>query len=290
MVIDMKVRWSSTYAMLDRAYALKEISNFPSLFLRVIIHDARQDVDKFVFEIVMDEIGEKRTKIAALQLTETEWKRVDLFLKLLAYAEKSQHKFSSDLKFTLHLALPTLETLHADWTRCAADPLYSDFVAAPEQALEKVDEYILPILYCLTTIHCSSVLDPEKKLSYLRAHWPAEPQESAVESMEETFKQRYLKLHGPSSAAPLPVKKAIATKLRRSVVREDDETTNGTETHIDPLKPSLDEYQQYLTAREVVPVGMDTIQWWGVSVENTFSRINAARYPVWASLARDYLA
>ncbi|KAJ7847687.1 hypothetical protein B0H13DRAFT_583944 [Mycena leptocephala] len=95
MVLDMKVRWSSTYAMLDRGYTLRE------------------DVDKFVFEIAMEESGEKRKKLAALQLTEAEWSRVDLFLNLLAYAENSQHRFSSDLKSTLHLALLALESLRA---------------------------------------------------------------------------------------------------------------------------------------------------------------------------------
>jgi hypothetical protein len=34
--------------------------------------------------MAMDETGEKRSKLAALQLTEAEWKRVDLFLNLLA--------------------------------------------------------------------------------------------------------------------------------------------------------------------------------------------------------------
>ncbi|KAJ7247480.1 hypothetical protein C8J57DRAFT_1240809 [Mycena rebaudengoi] len=43
-----------------------------------------KDVDKFVFQIAMDEVGEKRQKLAALQLSESEWKRVDLFLNLLA--------------------------------------------------------------------------------------------------------------------------------------------------------------------------------------------------------------
>ncbi|KAJ7892445.1 hypothetical protein B0H13DRAFT_2340136 [Mycena leptocephala] len=70
-----------------------------------------------------------------------EWKRVDRFLNLLAYAQGSQHKFSSDLKSTLHLTLPALETLHADLTKCAADRSYSDSAATLEQALEKVDEY-----------------------------------------------------------------------------------------------------------------------------------------------------
>ncbi|KAJ6609809.1 ribonuclease H-like domain-containing protein, partial [Mycena sp. CBHHK59/15] len=185
---------------------------------------------------------------------------------------------STSVKSTLHLTLPALETLHAHWTKCAADPLYSDFAATLQQALEKVDEYYQKTSNSNTYMF-AMVLDPAKKLSYFQAHWPTELQESAVENMEETC---YLKLHSTLSAAPVPVKKVPATKLRCSVVREDDETTNSTETHINALKPWLNEYQQYLMAREVVPEGMDTIQWQGVN--------NAARYPVWPSLARDYLA
>jgi len=41
-------------------------------------------VDKFVFEMALDETGEKGRKLMALQLTEAEWMRVDLFLNLLA--------------------------------------------------------------------------------------------------------------------------------------------------------------------------------------------------------------
>jgi hypothetical protein len=117
---------------------------------------ALQAVDTFVFKVAMDEVGEKRQKLMALQLTEAEWSRVNLFLNLLAvqfficslslltpqqHAEECQHKFSSDLKSTPHLALPALESLHAGWTKCAADPQYSHFADALEQALEKVDEY-----------------------------------------------------------------------------------------------------------------------------------------------------
>ncbi|KAJ6487449.1 hypothetical protein C8R47DRAFT_1216224 [Mycena vitilis] len=66
MVLDMKVRWSSTYAMLDRAYSLKD------------------DVDAFVFQMAMDKSGEKRQKLSKLELQKEEWDRVDLFLDLLA--------------------------------------------------------------------------------------------------------------------------------------------------------------------------------------------------------------
>ncbi|KAJ7310171.1 hypothetical protein DFH08DRAFT_821391 [Mycena albidolilacea] len=115
----------------------------------------------------------------------------------------------------------------------------------------------------------NNILNPAKKLSYFRKHWPADLQESAIKNMEETkinvpqFKQRYLRLHGESATTPVPIKKSQATKLRRSVVRQDESNTNSTTAHINPLKPWLDEYQQYLTAPEVVPEGMDTIQWWG---------------------------
>ncbi|KAJ6620229.1 hypothetical protein B0H10DRAFT_1103321 [Mycena sp. CBHHK59/15] len=81
----------------------------------------KDDVDKFVFQIAMNETGDKCQKLAALQLSPEEWNRVDLFLNLLAHAEHSQQKFSSDLKSTLHLALPALETLHAGWTKCACE-------------------------------------------------------------------------------------------------------------------------------------------------------------------------
>ncbi|KAJ6449318.1 hypothetical protein C8R47DRAFT_1084749 [Mycena vitilis] len=85
------------------------------------------------------------------------------------------------------------------------------------------------------------------------------------------FKQRYLKLRGTPTAVSVPVKKAPALKLRRSVVINDD-TGDSTraEVHVNPLKPWLDEYQQYLSAVEVVPPGMDTIQWWGVRCPDPF--------------------
>ncbi|KAJ7785233.1 hypothetical protein DFH07DRAFT_5883 [Mycena maculata] len=148
----------------------------------------------------MDETGENRKKLAALQLTEDEWARVDLFMDLLAYAEDSQHRFSSDLKSTLHLALPALESLHAGWTACAANPKYSRFHDALEQALEKVDEYYQKTstsnsyMFAMGNLMSSiftatnplSVLDPAKKLSYFRKHWPQDLQDEAIADMEET--------------------------------------------------------------------------------------------------------
>jgi hypothetical protein len=40
---------------------------------------------------------------------------------------------------------------------------------------------------------------------------------------------------------------------------------SGTaQTHIDPLKPWLDEFKLYLSTSEAVPEGMNTIEWWAV--------------------------
>ncbi|KAJ7028990.1 hypothetical protein C8F04DRAFT_47655 [Mycena alexandri] len=123
MVLDMKVRWSSTYHMLHRGW------------------DLRRDVDTFVFEMAQEETGDKRDKLEGLRLKHDEWNRVDLFLNLLACAEQAQHAFSSELRSTLHLAIPALERLHAQWSVAAEDVKYSAFWPALEAAMEKVDEY-----------------------------------------------------------------------------------------------------------------------------------------------------
>ncbi|KAJ6621990.1 hypothetical protein B0H10DRAFT_1945015 [Mycena sp. CBHHK59/15] len=112
----------------------------PNEIAKQMILDMKS-VNDFAFEIAMDEVGEKRLKLASLQLSEVEWTWVDLFLNLLAVAEQAQQKFSSDLKSTSHLATPALERLQAGWTQLAADPQCSHFVPAIEQALEKVNEY-----------------------------------------------------------------------------------------------------------------------------------------------------
>ncbi|KAJ7509390.1 hypothetical protein B0H11DRAFT_2427795 [Mycena galericulata] len=151
MVLDMKVRWSSTYAMLDRAYALKE------------------NVDKFVFEITMDETGDKRKKL---------------------YAEHAQHRFSSDLKSTLHLALPALESLHTNWTKCADDSEFSSFEPALREALEKVDEYYQKTSNS-NAYMLAMILDPARKLSYFQKHWPNDLQEKVNAILEETVRYLY---------------------------------------------------------------------------------------------------
>jgi hypothetical protein len=68
---------------------------------------------------------------------------------------------------------------------------------------------------------------------------------------------------------------------------------------IDPAKPWLKEFNFFLNSVDQLADGQTIVQWWGVCrihifkwcpKTNYLTQVNAHRYPVWASLARDYLA
>jgi hypothetical protein len=84
LIIDMKVRWSSTYLMLHRAEANKMVSTVtsPSLsFILILL----QFVDTFIDELRWEETEPaKCDKIRELKLNNEEWKNVDMFVGLLA--------------------------------------------------------------------------------------------------------------------------------------------------------------------------------------------------------------
>ncbi|KAI5992932.1 hypothetical protein EDD15DRAFT_2167604 [Pisolithus albus] len=113
LLIDMKVRWSSTFLMLRRALDLRKV---------------KRDADK-------------RRKIMELELTDAEWERVQHLLSLLSYAEKAQHAFSTEQGPTLHTALPALEALHKAWSSRKDSAKYVDFSSGLEAGLTKVNEY-----------------------------------------------------------------------------------------------------------------------------------------------------
>lgn len=49
----------------------------------------------------------------------------------------------------------------------------------------------------------------------------------------------------------------------------------------DPHQPWLEDFHSYLRSKDQLQENMSIVQWWG---------LNAARYPIWASLALDYLS
>ena len=82
LLLDMKVRWGSTYVMLTRAESLRKVCiYFPSLSLYL---PSGQDIDQFVFELSMKEgNAEKRRKLGDLTLSADEWGRVSTICDLL---------------------------------------------------------------------------------------------------------------------------------------------------------------------------------------------------------------
>jgi hypothetical protein len=141
LLLDMKVHWSSTYVMINRA------------------ESSRQHVDVFMYEMGLQERDlAKRAKIDYLRLTSAEWMRVGQFADLLSvcslytshksrsnlflqYADVAQQAFSSDTGTTLHLAIPALETLHRAWSSRADRHKYIRFSPALRAAAQKLDEY-----------------------------------------------------------------------------------------------------------------------------------------------------
>ncbi|KAJ6587285.1 hypothetical protein B0H10DRAFT_1204461 [Mycena sp. CBHHK59/15] len=187
---------------------------------------------------------------------------------------------TNGIESTLHLAIPALESLHAVWTKRSDDPEFSRFHNALGQALAKVDEY-----YNKTSNSNSymfaMVLDPRKKLSHFKKHWPAGLQDAALADMEETFKQRYYEIQNTatttSTAAPATRKpKASNARARRELTPEEEDDSALAATHLDTSQPWKDEFTAFLAVCETVPAGMSTIEWWGRNYQH---------YPVWGSLA-----
>lgn len=82
LLLDMKVRWGSTHAMLLRAESRKEVSFITNCFTNLLI--SLQQVDSFVYKLSIKETNmEKRRKIRDLTLTEEEWTCIRLFNNLL---------------------------------------------------------------------------------------------------------------------------------------------------------------------------------------------------------------
>ncbi|KAF8470959.1 hypothetical protein DFH94DRAFT_811464 [Russula ochroleuca] len=124
LILDMKVQWSSTYLMLDRAERKKAC------------------IDAFVDKLRWEEQDSaKHDKIRELKLTSEEWAHVNKFLGLLSHADNAQQAFSSENVPTLNLAIPALEALHKAWSTRAERPPNRPFAPALHATCNKIDEY-----------------------------------------------------------------------------------------------------------------------------------------------------
>ncbi|KAL1949584.1 hypothetical protein VTO73DRAFT_8465 [Trametes versicolor] len=274
LLMDMPVRWSSTYVMLHRASELKD------------------HVDQFVTEMARAEKDRgKRQKLDDLQLSPDEWNRVERCLDLLARADQAQQAFSSEEGPSLHLALPALEAIQRSWIARADRPKYAEFTEALEAGCAKVKEYFEKTadseVYTFALL-----LDPAQKTNYIRKSWGKDLLAETRAHAEEVYKARYLELYGEEGQARAPARQSSFTGASRTIrpllralpdsdseMDSDDESeseADGSES----AKPWLKDFDGYLDSTDDLG-GMSIVQWWGR---------NAHRYPVWASLARDYLS
>ena len=84
LILNMKVRWSSTYLMLDQAEQKNEVCNKFIMSDQSWLFFFLQCVDAFVDELRWEEQDStKRDKIRELKLTSEKWTWVNTFLDLL---------------------------------------------------------------------------------------------------------------------------------------------------------------------------------------------------------------
>ncbi|KAF9220289.1 hypothetical protein BS17DRAFT_820973 [Gyrodon lividus] len=115
----------------------------------------------------------KQKKTDDLKLTEEEWKRVKLFVSLLAHADHAQQSFFSDHESTLQHALPALEALHRAWNNHLESEQYEPFKDGSNASTEKLVEYYERTAdsdaYTLVMF-----LDPSQKDLYFKKYWGKE--------------------------------------------------------------------------------------------------------------------
>jgi len=91
LLLDMKVRWGSTLAMLRRANDLKSVSI--RLLLPIFMFNdylSFKFVNDFVYELGRDKSDHtKRAKIDSLKLSDDEWSQVSNFIDLLKVSSNS---------------------------------------------------------------------------------------------------------------------------------------------------------------------------------------------------------
>ncbi|KAG6846029.1 hypothetical protein H0H87_011077, partial [Tephrocybe sp. NHM501043] len=137
-------------------------------------------------------------------------------------------------------------------------------------------------------------LDPERKMAHFVKYWGNALAKKVCEDAEKIFKDRYFELHSrnlqqntskqaktTNSGQPRKIRRLLSHLESDSEddVSNSDHVSSSTHTH-DSAKPWLKEFNKYLDSDDELNE-MTLVQWWG---------INARRIPVWASLARDYMA
>ncbi|KAG6863920.1 hypothetical protein C0991_002006, partial [Blastosporella zonata] len=208
---------------------------------------------------------------------------------LVKHANDAQHEFSAEQHPTLQNSLIALESLHSAWDARMKKSAYSRYTSALEAGVEKLATYYDHTL----TLHAytlAMILDPTQKISHFQKQWDTRLCKHVRDDTEDIFKTRYLEMYGNN---PPPVMRTsfwskkgrrLATKLSSSDKEEFTTLQSApaaSSSTSGPNSPWTSEFNCYLNSEDKVEEDISLIQWWG---------LNSTRYPVWASLAQDYLA
>jgi hypothetical protein len=107
LIVDMKVRWSSTYNMLNRACLLRIVRIYSLLYkFQQLVTLHSQYLKDFIWETSREEPDlRKRPKIEALVLGDDEWTRVYLLRELLEVSNNHKYRCSSSLIFVYSMPI-----------------------------------------------------------------------------------------------------------------------------------------------------------------------------------------
>ncbi|RXW23821.1 hypothetical protein EST38_g1987 [Candolleomyces aberdarensis] len=260
LLVDMKVRWSSTYLMLKRAYELCKYINL------------------FISEISMEETSvDKQNKLLNLRLSNREWERVKEFLGLLKHADQAQQAFSSETEPSLYNGLPALERLHKAWSSRAKKDKYEQYKPALKAGIAKIEEY-----YDKTSFShaytMAMILDPDSKTKYFQKHWGKDLELEVRDSAKQIFEERWTALNKSSTATPLAV--SISKSRLDNDGSDDDSISESRAAVASSEQPWLKEYKKYVDGDDEREEGQSMVERWAS---------NSRCLPTWASLARDYL-
>ncbi|EJD50306.1 hypothetical protein AURDEDRAFT_58562 [Auricularia subglabra TFB-10046 SS5] len=263
---DMPVRWSSSSFMLDRAWDLKAI------------------VNKFIFDLKEDEKSQKKkAALTKMLIEDDEWVRIDLDREIFHLADAAQQMFSAESYPTLYNAMPALVSLLAAWKKRRALPKFADIAEALNAAIAKLQKHVSKVRIAAlsaTPYWVTMVIHPDFKLGK-RFHKFWDTLAPDFESkMESIFKERYEKLHKPTTRTTSSQVPQQTNRLLDEL-SDDDEATGTLGTSSQSSEPWKTEYRAWLDAHHELGKEMTLVRMWGVL---------ATQYPTWASLAADYLA
>jgi hypothetical protein len=188
LILDVRTRWNSTHAMIERALKLRE---------------------------PLDAVIKAYPDLTNYRLTDREWQLLERVLPLLAAFETATDYLCTDAHPTLNTAVLAydflLKELDDYCNSCEGGEAPGTIKAATKAAIKKLKRY-----YTMTGAEVyavATVLDPRLKLQYYRNHgWEEERIEEALEKFRSAY-ARYRSPPVPSANERAPAKPSSAYRV-----------------------------------------------------------------------------